>query len=93
VADLSGVVPDGVALDRDGGFVIACYYPFRLLRIPPKGGAVELLLDDTTGIDLPMPTNVTYFGENLGQMAIACLGGYEVKSLPAPVSGMPLIYP
>jgi gluconolactonase len=93
VADLSGVVPDGVALDRDGGFVIACYYPFRLLRVPPKGGAVELLLDDTTGIDLPMPTNVTYFGESLGQMAIACLGGYEVKSLPAPVSGVPLIYP
>src|SRR5262249_2675232 len=31
LADLPGVVPDGVALDADGGFVVACYYPFRLL--------------------------------------------------------------
>lgn len=93
VADLSGVVPDGVALDRDGGFLIACYYPFRLLRIPPDAGEIELLLDDTAGIYAPMPTNVAYFGEGLSQLAIACLGGYEVKSLPAPVPGVSLIYP
>lgn len=27
LVDLSGVVPDGIALDRDGGLLIACYYP------------------------------------------------------------------
>lgn len=38
VAALPGVVPDGVALDGEGGFLIGCYYPFRLLRVGPGGG-------------------------------------------------------
>ncbi len=92
IADLPGVVPDGVALDADGGYTIACYYPFRLLRVSPAS-EVALLLDDAHGIHIPMPTNVAYFGEGLTRMAVACLGGYEVKELPAPVPGAPLIYP
>lgn len=93
VTALPGVVPDGVALDADGGFLIGCYYPFQLLRVPPGGGQPELLLDDPTGIHMIMPTNVTYFGDGLGEVALASLGGYAVKSLPAPVSGAPLHYP
>jgi gluconolactonase len=93
VAQLPGVVPDGVALDSEGGFLIGCYYPFRLLRVPPGGGAVELLLDDPTGIHMIMPTNVAYFGDARDQIALASLGGYEIKALPAPVPGAPLHYP
>jgi gluconolactonase len=93
VAELGGVVPDGVALDADGGFLIGCYYPFRLLRVPPGGGGFELLLDDPTGIHMIMPTNVAFFGEGLREVALASLGGYEVKALPAPVPGVALHYP
>jgi sugar lactone lactonase YvrE len=93
IADLPGVVPDGVAIDAEGGFVIACYYPFRILRVPPDGGAVELLLDDPTGIHIPMPTNVSFFGPDLASLAIASLGGWAVKALDVEVPGTPLNYP
>jgi gluconolactonase len=93
VADLPGVVPDGVALDVEGGFMISCYYPFRLLRVRPGGGDAELLLDDPMGIHLLMPTNAAFFGEGLEEVAVAMLGGYEVKALPAVVPGVPLVYP
>jgi gluconolactonase len=93
VAELPGVVPDGVALDAEGGFLIACYYPFRLLRVPPGGGSAELVLDDPTGIHMIMPTNIAFFGADLEEVALSALGGTEVKALPAPVAGSPLIYP
>lgn len=93
IAELPGVVPDGVAVDVEGGFLISCYYPFRLLYVPVGAAAAELLLDDPTGIHMIMPTNVAFFGEGLGRFAIASLGGYDIKSLPARVPGAPLHYP
>jgi gluconolactonase len=93
VADLPGVVPDGVALDAEGGFLISCYYPFRLLRVLPGGNGVDLLLDDPLGMHLIMPTNAAYFGEGLGEVALAMHGGYEVKTMPAVVAGVSLVYP
>jgi gluconolactonase len=93
VRELPGVVPDGIALDSEGGFVVACYYPFRLLRVPPAGSDIELVLDDETGIHIPMPTNVAFFGDDLEQLAIACLGGHEIKVAVAPVTGAALVYP
>lgn len=93
VAKLPGVVPDGVALDAEGGFLIGCYYPFRLLRVPAGGGEAEVILDDPTGIHMIMPTNVAYFGRDLEHLAVAGLGGYEIKALPAPIRGASLHYP
>jgi gluconolactonase len=93
VADLTGVLPDGVAIDAEGGFFIACYYPFRILRVPPGGGAAELVLDDPTGTQMPMPTNVSFFGPGLRSLAIASLGGYAIKALDVEVAGAPLNYP
>jgi sugar lactone lactonase YvrE len=93
VADLPGVVPDGVVLDMEGGFLVCCYYPFRLLRVAPGGGAPQLLLDDPFGIHMIMPTNAAHYGPGLEQLAVAGLGGYEIKALPAPVPGAPLHYP
>jgi gluconolactonase len=92
LARLPGVVPDGIALDAEGGFLIACYYPFRLLYLAPGARDAEVLLDDPTGIHMIMPTNVAYFGEGLGQLALASLGGDEIKALPAPVPGAALHY-
>jgi gluconolactonase len=93
VTDLPGVVPDGVALDADGGFLIACYYPFRILRVPPRGGTYDTVLDDPLGQTLVMPTNVAFFGDGLCDAAVAMLGSREVKALTAPIPGAPLIYP
>jgi sugar lactone lactonase YvrE len=92
IVDLPGVVPDGLAIDADGGFVVACYYPFRILRITSTR-EVETILDDPTGIHIPMPTNVSFFGPGLSSLAIASLGGYAVKALDVLFSGVPLTYP
>jgi sugar lactone lactonase YvrE len=65
IADLPGTSPDGVAVCADGGYIVAVYYPFRLLYVPPEGGRVDLELDDPSGIHIPMPTNVTFYDEGL----------------------------
>lgn len=94
VCELPGVVPDGVAIDVDGGFIIACYYPFRLLRVPP--GASDkptVLIDDAQALRLLMPTNVCFFGDDLSRLAIAGLGGYDINAIDIGVCGVPLHYP
>lgn len=92
VADLPGVVPDGVALCADGSFVVACYYPYRLLHVT-REGAVCTILDDETGIHCPMPTNVAFFGEGLRQLAVSSLGGSAITALDLGFAGAPLSYP
>lgn len=93
VADLPGHSPDGVALCADGGFLVSCYYPFRLLYVPPEGGRYDIVLDDPTGIHLPMPTNVAFFGPELESVAIASLGGQVLKAIDLGIRGAPLSYP
>ena len=93
LAPLPGVNPDGLALDAEGGLLISCFYPYRLLRLPLGARRAELLLDDPTGIHLLMPTNVAFFGEGLGEIAIAALGGYSISGIRAPVPGASLVYP
>lgn len=92
VVDLPGVVPDGVALDADGGFVIACYAPNRLLHVTPDG-SISVLLDDPTALHIAMPTNVAFFGEDRRTLAIAALGGYDISALDVPLAGAPLHLP
>jgi hypothetical protein len=65
----------------------------RLPRVPPEGGAAQLLLDDPVGIYLIMATNVAHFGDQLQRLAIASLGGYTINELPARVAGSPLRRP
>jgi len=92
-AELPRTVPDGLALDADGGLLVSCYQPNRILRIPPGGGDPELVLDDWTGTILPTPTNVAFFGKDLSRLAIASLGGWAVKAVETPWRGQPLHYP
>jgi gluconolactonase len=92
VVDLPGVVPDGLALDADGGFVIACYAPNRLLHVAADAG-VSVLLDDEMALHVPMPTNVAFFGEDRRTLAIASLGGYDISALGVPFAGAPLHLP
>jgi gluconolactonase len=93
IAEIPDMSPDGVALCADGGFIIACYYPFRLLHVSADGGTVQVVLDDPTGIHIPMPTNVSFYGPGLSSVAIASLGGMVVKSVDLGIAGAPLNYP
>jgi gluconolactonase len=63
-----------------------------LLRVTAKR-KVEVVLDDATGLHLPMPTNVAFFGPELRSLAIAQLGGYEISAIEVPWAGVPLHYP
>jgi gluconolactonase len=91
--DLPGTVPDGLALDREGGLLISCYQPNRILRVPPGGGHPQVVLDDWSGAMLMTPTNICFFGAELRALAIASLGGWKVTGIDAPWPGQPLHYP
>jgi gluconolactonase len=93
VADLPGTSPDGVAVCADGGYLIAVYYPFQLLSVPPEGGRFEVVLDDPTGIHIPMPTNAVFYGDELDHLAIGSLGGTIVKGIKLDIRGARLHYP
>lgn len=92
VADFPGTIPDGVALTADGGYVVSCYYPYRLYYVT-SDGEVETLLEDRTGIHLPMPTNTSFFGDGLRQLAIALLGGWWISAVETSFAGASLHYP
>ena len=81
VAQLPGVVPDGLELDQQGGRIIACYYPFPLLYLGAGETVPVVLLDDPTGIDLQMPCNVAFFGDGLTELAISALGGHTITAV------------
>jgi sugar lactone lactonase YvrE len=92
-AELPGTVPDGLALDEEGGLLVSVYQPNRVLRIPPGGGAPELLLDDWTGSRLLTPTNIAFFGPERRGLAIASLCGWSISAIDTPWRGQPLFYP
>ncbi|HEX7693795.1 MAG TPA: SMP-30/gluconolactonase/LRE family protein [Sphingomonas sp.] len=85
--------PDGVSLDRNGGFVIASYYPFALLTLTSGSATPKTLFEDEWGITLKMPANTSFFGEGLRELAISNLGGFAISATRPPVPGAPLHYP
>jgi gluconolactonase len=93
VAELPGVVPDGLALDQQGGLIIACYYPFRLLYLRAGHTVPVVLLDDPMGLRLQMPCNVAFFGDGLTELAISALGGHNISAVTPEVPGQALHYP
>lgn len=93
IAALPGHSPDGVVACADGGFVIACYYPFRLLHVPAGGATFEVLLDDVTGIHLPMPTNAAYLTDGGTEVVLGSLGGQALTAIDLGMPGLPLHRP
>lgn len=91
--ELPQTVPDGLALDADGGLLISCYQPNRILRVAPGGGEPQIILDDWSGARLITPTNVAFFGEGLSRLAIASIGGWAVSAIQTPWRGQRLHYP
>jgi sugar lactone lactonase YvrE len=93
LADLPRTCPDGLALDSEGGVLISCFQPNQILRVPPGGGAAELLVDDWGGGYLLTPTNVSFFGDELEHVAVASIGGWSIRAITLPWKGQPLHYP
>jgi len=92
VVELEREVPDGIALDAEGGLWISCWQPNRILRVPPGGGR-QVVVDDWTGVHVITPTNIAFAGEALDVLAIASLGGQTVQAIDPGVAGRPLSYP
>jgi gluconolactonase len=91
--ELPGTVPDGLAFDEDGGLMISCFQPNRLLRVEPGGGDARIVIDDWTGQLLLSPTNITFFGPDRKSIAFASLLGWWLSAIDTPWTGQPLFYP
>lgn len=91
--ELPGTVPDGLAFDEDGGLMISCFQPNRLLRVEPESGDARIVIDDWTGQLLLSPTNITFFGPDRRSIAFASLLGWWLSAIDTPWTGQPLFYP
>ena len=80
VIELERCVPDGLAFDADGGLLISCYQPNQLWRWTEDGG-LELIFDEWTGELILSPTNVAYYGDDLGRLALASLCGHDIVTI------------
>ena len=92
VTRLEGTVPDGVALTAEGGIVVSCYRPDRIVHIDRDGG-VEILADDPQGTLLAAPTNVVFAGSQRDRLVSANLGRWHLSLLNVGLHGVPLHYP
>ena len=92
-ARLPDTVPDGLALDEEGGLLVSCFQPNLILRVPPGGGEPEVVVEDWTGQRLLTPTNVAFFGRERRSLAIASFCGACLYAIDTPWRGQALFYP
>lgn len=88
ILELPGTVPDGLALDADGGLWVSCYQPNRIYRLGVDG-ALDLVADDLLGWHLPMPTGIAFGGQDMRTLLVACLGGWSLAAFDVDVVGAP----
>ena len=91
VVRMSRCVPDGLAVDGDGGLLISCYQPNQVWRYSARG-ELELLIDEWSGEQILSPTNVAFYGEDLGRLALASLCGHDVTTVRLGYRGAPVEY-
>ncbi|HEV3267298.1 MAG TPA: SMP-30/gluconolactonase/LRE family protein [Acidimicrobiales bacterium] len=92
VIPMERCVPDGLALDAQGGLLISCYQPNQIWRWTKEDG-LRLLFEDWTGEYVLSPTNVAFYGEHLDRLALASLCGHNLVTIRPPHPGAALIYP
>lgn len=92
VTRLEGTVPDGVAFTADGGVVVSCYRPDRIVHID-AAGTVQTVAEDPQGTLLGGPTNVAFAGPALDRLVCANLGRWHLSLVDSGLRGMPLHYP
>jgi gluconolactonase len=92
VTRLEGTVPDGVAFTAEGGVVVSCYRPDRIVHIDASG-TVEIVAEDPQGTLLGAPTNVAFAGPDLDRLICANLGRWHLSVVETRLRGVPLHYP
>jgi sugar lactone lactonase YvrE len=92
VTRLDGTVPDGIAFTADGGVIVSCYRPDRILHLD-AAGVVEVVAEDPQGTLLAAPTNVAFAGQDLDRLVCANLGRWHLALVDAGLRGSPLHYP
>jgi sugar lactone lactonase YvrE len=92
LVELTGSMPDGIALGVDGTMFVGCYRPDRIWRIEP-GGSPQVLADDPDGVTLNQPANVAFVGPGLDRLAVSSLGGWSIVVADVGATGLPLRYP
>lgn len=92
VARLDGTVPDGIALTADGGVVVSCYRPDRIVHIAADG-TVSVVAEDAQGTHLAAPTNVVFVGDERDTLVSANLGRWHLALVETDLRGVPLHYP
>jgi gluconolactonase len=92
IARFPRTVPDGVALDAEGGIWVSCFQPNRVYRVDVSGD-VEVVLDDWSGEEMLSPTNVAFAGPDLRTLLLASLCGRTIRAVDVWVAGRPLEYP
>jgi sugar lactone lactonase YvrE len=92
VIPMERCVPDGLALDGDGGLLISCYQPNQLWRWTQAEG-LALLFEDWTGEYVLSPTNIAFYGEHYDRLALASLCGGTLSSVKLPFAGAPVYFP
>jgi sugar lactone lactonase YvrE len=92
VIRLAGTVPDGVALTAEGGVVVSCYRPDRIVHVDASG-AVETIAEDPQGTLLSAPTNVVFIGPNRDRLVSANLGRWHLTLVEAGLHGVALHHP
>jgi len=93
VLRLDGTVPDGVALTADGGVVVSCYRPDRIVHVD-EAGAVAIVAEDPKGTALAAPTNVVFVGRERDRLVSANLGRWHLTLISGTgLRGTPLHYP
>jgi len=93
VTRLDGTVPDGVALTDDGGVVVSCYRPDRIVHID-RDGRLEIVAEDPQGTVLAAPTNIVFVGPARDRLVSANLGRWHLTLISETgLRGAPLHYP
>jgi len=93
VTRLDGMVPDGVALTDDGGVVVSCYRPDRIVHVD-RDGRLETIAEDPQGTVLSAPTNVVFVGAGRDRLVSANLGRWHLTLISGTgLRGAPLHYP
>lgn len=90
--DLPDTVPDGIAVDEQGGCYVACYRPDRLYYVDPSG-TVEVLAEDPQGTVLAAPTNAVFTGADRRTLVVGSLGRWHLAAMTVAVPGAPLRFP
>jgi gluconolactonase len=92
VLRLDGHVPDGIAFTADGGLLISCYRPDRILHLD-AAGRVDVVAEDPQGTLLSAPTNICFAGPDMDRVVSANLGRWHLTLLDLGLAGAPLHHP